>query len=197
MREAVPIKLDLKKTVSLTLDGNTFGDLLPCNAPTNRQFQRTVGCKNVACSTGYVKSRSPTLFTWQCLRSFEHLFSIDATATYISDQFKSNVASCVTFNETLNVWDLNSIRLPSYSATNSLVVDVDVTRANVFSFPFVAGPASSISAVYTSIDMAHKIGEASASIGIDEEKECAADTLLRPINAPPPWKTIIVLDLDI
>ena len=51
--------------------------------------------------------------------------------------------------------------------------------------------------MYTSIDMAHKIGEASASIGIDEEKECAADTLLRPINAQPPWKTIIVLDLDL
>ena len=192
MHEAVPIKLDLTKTVSLTLDENTFGDLLPCDAPTNGQFQRTVGCKNIACSAGYVKSRSPTLFTWQCLRRFEHLFSIDAITTYISDQFKSNVASCVTVNETLNVCDLNSIRLPSYSA---LVVDVDVTRTNVFLFPFVAGPASSISAVYTSIDMAHKIGEASASIGIDEEKECAADTLLRPINAPPPWKTIIVLDL--
>ena len=110
---------------------------------------RTVGCKNAACSAGYVKSRRPTLFTWQCLRSFEHLFSIDATAKYISDQFKSNVTSRVTFYETLNVWDLISIRLPSYSAINSLVVDVDVTRTNVFSFPFVAGPASSISAVYT------------------------------------------------
>ena len=181
-REAVPIKLDLKETVSLTLDENT-----------NRQFQGIVGCKNVH----YVMSRSPTLFTWQCLRNFEHLFSIGATATYISDQFISNVASCVTTNETLNVWDLNSICLPSYSATNSLVVDVDVTRTNVFSFLFVAGPASSISAVYTAIDMAHKIGEASESIGTDEEKECAVDTLLRPINAPSPWKTIIVLDLDL
>ena len=79
--ELQTMKLDLKKANSLTLEDNMFGELLPCEPTSNRQFKRAAGCLDVKCSSGFVKSCSPTLFNWQCLRGFEHLLVHDEIAT--------------------------------------------------------------------------------------------------------------------
>ena len=46
---------------------------------------------------------------------------------------------------------LEKLVLPSFSATNSLVCNVDTTLTNIFSSPLIPGPASSCSAIYTAL----------------------------------------------
>ena len=64
--------------------------------------------------------------------------------------------------------------LPSFSGTNSIITDVDCTITNIFALPFIAGPASSTSAIYTSLVVANSISAGA----------CAG-------------KTVISLDLDL
>ena len=85
MGEFKPIEVNLGKTTSLKLKENSFADILPCDEPSNHQFRRSEGCKNVSYSSGYIKSRSTSLFVWQCFQSLEHLLINNEVATYISD----------------------------------------------------------------------------------------------------------------
>ena len=143
-----PLQLTLKKTKSLMMDSNSsFAELLPCEEPSNRTFKRTSGCKDVTCSAGFSKSRSPSLSTWSFLRSLEHLLVIDEKATYLKPALNGVVSER---------WNLESLCIPSFGATNSLVSVIDTTLTNIFVLPFVAGPATSTSAVYTALDIADK-----------------------------------------
>ena len=165
-REFKPIELTLEKTASLTLKDNSFGELLPCEEPSNRQFKRSDGCLNVTCAAGYVACRSATIPVWKSLRSFEHLLLKDETATYVSNHLNDTLAAPHPENESeeqVPSWNLDSLILPSLSATNSLVVTVDQTLTNIFPLPFVAGPASSTSAVFTALDIAHRTSAATNS----------------------------------
>ena len=94
---------------------------------------------------------------------------------------------------------------------------MDTTLTNIFPLPFVAGPASCTSAVFTALDVAHKINVVTAtnSLNIPDgtEHECTPEEIDRARNEdennsmenpgltrsldPPAWKTIIVLDLDL
>ena len=47
--------------------------------------------------------------------------------------------------------------LPSFSATDSLVSTMDRTLTNNFQLHFIAGQSSLISAVFTTLDVAHKM----------------------------------------
>ena len=66
--------------------------------------------------------------------------------------------------------------LPSFSATNSLVCNADLTRTNIYSTPLIPGPASSYSAIYTALIRAYNIST-----------WCCGDTT----------KTVISLNLDL
>ena len=145
---------------------------------------------------------------------------VEATADDLSeiDNVQSNIQPATAESEpqtqTLR-WNLDCLKLPSFSATNSLVYTVDTTLTNIFPLPFVAGPASSTSAVFTSLDIAHRtnivssrssLGDPDISDQVDEvsreqddDERSTADNiiLLRPVDPPPAWKTIIVLDLDL
>ena len=219
-----PLELTLEKTMSLKLNDNSFADLLSCEEVSNRQFQRTPGCKDVTCSSGYERSRSPSMFIWSLLRSLEHLLVVDEGATYVSRDIEQiSTVDSITFER----WNLESLRLPSFGATNSLVANIDTTLTNIFALPFVAGPASSISAVYTALDIAFKTsnviadplpvnqtyGDETTEIltvhevhqdkshpepdQIEEHEHSGNDALTRTLEPPPLWKTIIVLDLDL
>ena len=90
---------------------------------------------------------------------------------------------------------------------------MDKTLTNIFPLPFIAGPASSTSTstVFTSLETAHKTCTLSAKIPSivpqEDEYELEIDgvesntqeepTLIRPVDPPSPWKTIIDLDLDL
>ena len=50
---------------------------------------------------------------------------------------------------TLRKKGLSDLKLPSFAATNSLVLDIDTTLTNIHSTPLIPGPASSFSAIYT------------------------------------------------
>ena len=58
--------------------------------------------------------------------------------------------------ETLQL-SFKSLILTSFSATSSLLADVDLTLTNVFATPLVPGPASDFSAIYTSLKRAHGV----------------------------------------
>ena len=139
------------------MNADSFADLLTCEEVSNRQFQRTPGCKDVTCSSGYGKCRSPSMFAWSVLRSLEHLMVVDDEAMYISRGTKEILT---VENTIFEGWSLESLCLPSFGATNSLVTKIDTTLTNIFALPFVAGPASSISAVYTALDIAFKTSNA-------------------------------------
>ena len=57
----------------------------------------------------------------------------------------------------VKVPDLSNLKLPSFAATNSLVLNIDKTLTNVFSTPLIPGPASSYSAIYTALMRAQSI----------------------------------------
>ena len=220
-----PLELTLEKTSSLKLNDDSFADLLTCDEVSNRQFQRTPGCKDVTCSSGYGKCRSPSMFAWSVLRSLEHLMVVDDEAMYIS---RGTEEISTVENTIFEGWSLESLCLPSFGATNSLVTEVDTTLTNIFALPFVAGPASSISAVYTALDIAFKTsnaikeplsgnplyGGATTEVltanevhhqdeyefelnRLDEQEYFSANVPTRTLEPPPLWKTIIVLDLDL
>ena len=46
---------------------------------------------------------------------------------------------------------LENLCIPSFSATNSVLSDVDTSLTNIFNTPLVPGPASSYSAIYTAL----------------------------------------------
>ena len=206
-----PIELTLEKTSSLTLKDNSFGELLPCEEPSNRQFSRSNGCVDVTCSTGYEACRSATIPVWKCLRSFEHLLVKDETATYVSSRLSDKiVAPTSESDQPAPSWNLDSLILPSLSATNSMVVSVDQTLTSIFPLPFVAGPASSTSAVFTALEIAHKTSAVTSlnnqntvdpveepRVQNSDEEITREDFLTRSLDPPPSWKTIIVLDLDL
>ena len=50
------LKSKLEETTSLTLPGNTFGELLPCEEVSNRQLKQKDGCTNANCLPGYTES---------------------------------------------------------------------------------------------------------------------------------------------
>ena len=187
--EFQPLKLKLEKTTKLTLQDNNFADLLPCEETSNNQFKRTDGCVNVTCSSGFEKSRSSSSFTWMCLRSFEYLLIRDNDASFICDQIKKDIEQVEKNVENTSLWTLDTLCLPSFGASNSLVADKEISLTNIFSLPFVAGPASSISAVYTALDTAARVGKIAS---VDQ-----GDILTRSLEPPPSWKTIVVLDLDL
>ena len=92
---------------------------------------------------------------------------------------------------------------------------MDTTLTNIFPLPFVAGPASSTSAVFTVLDIAHRTSSVTSRNFVADPNETdlvdelsheqdnneynTADNLVfpRPVDPPPAWKTIIVLDLDL
>ena len=173
-----PIELELEKTTSLRLVENSFGDIIPCDPPTNRQFKRTKGCMNVTCGTGYIKNRSSNLFVWQCLKALEHIFANDERASYITmtsynDLELSNNDDPSNYQQ--KYWTLDTLKIPSFSATSSIVVSMDTTMTNIFALPFVPGPASSISAVFTALDIAHK-----TNLATIPEKEKEVENGIRP-----------------
>ena len=92
-------------------------------------------------------------------------------APYDSDDMKAKFPPDILEDESQGC-NLNSLMLPSFSATNSLVVTMDRTLKTVFPLPFVAGPASSTSAVFTVLAVAHKLNvsttKSSLSIYIEE-----------------------------
>ena len=55
------------------------------------------------------------------------------------------------------VTDISELKLPSFAATNSLVLKIDTTLTNIFSTPLVPGPASSYSAIYTALMRAQNV----------------------------------------
>ena len=204
--EFEPLKLKLEKTSKLTLQENNFADLLPCEETSNKQFKRTDGCLNVTCSSGYKKSRSSSLFTWISMRSFEYLLTCDEDVSFISDHIKNTIASAEETIENTSRWTLDNLRLPSFAASNSLVIDQEISLTNIFSLPFIAGPASSISAVYTGLVTADRVSKIASSEshhaesspdGKADHEVDHCDILTRPLKPPPSWKTIIVLDLDL
>lgn len=211
--ETKSIELKLEKTTSLKLIENSLGEITPCEEPSIRQFRRTKGCVDVTPSTGFSKCRSSTIPVWKYLRSFEHLLVKDESATYNSCDLINtmlDVAQALSEDSSLSrTWTLDSLSLPSLGATNSLVVDMDLTLTNVFPLPFVAGPASSTSAVFTALDIAHKTSiiantetqdiEDLQSDAPHEESVAAVDDASLPcsLQPPPSHKTIIVLDLDL
>lgn len=205
-----PMELKLEKNNTLTLNDNNFGEILPCNEPSNKSFKRTPGCEDASCSLDYEVNRSKSMFFWKLLRSFEHLLVLDESATYISEDIQVESAN-IMGTEHKEQWNINSLVLPSFGATNSLLVDMDMTLTNIFTLPFVAGPASSTSAVYTSLDIAYRT---SNTIHSDKELEVSSEvedvyafkenidpavenSITRTLETPPAWKTVIVLDLDL
>ena len=52
---------------------------------------------------------------------------------------------------TLRKKGLSDLKLPSFAAKNSLVLDIDTTLTNIHSTPLIPGPASSYSAIYTAL----------------------------------------------
>ena len=139
------------------------------------------------------------------MRSFEYLLINDNAASFISDKIKKAIGYSEGEMESTSGWTLDTLCLPSFAATNSLVANQEISLTNIFSLPFVAGPASSISAVYTALDTAHRVGKIASSSpvssSLDEETDTTVDQgdlLMRSLEPPTPtWKTIIVLDLDL
>ena len=62
--------------------------------------------------------------------------------------------------------------LSTFSATDPLVPTMDRTLTNNFQLPFIAGPSSLISAVFTAFDVAHKMNvttvKNSLSVSLEE-----------------------------
>ena len=83
MNEFVLLELNLEKTTYLKLKENSFSDILSCHDPSNHQFRRTEGCKNVSYSSGFIKGRSTTLFVQEYFWSLEHLLVKDEVAKYV------------------------------------------------------------------------------------------------------------------
>lgn len=127
-------------------------------------------------------------------------------ATYDSDDMKAKFPPDILEDESQGC-NLNSLMLPFFSATNSLVVTMDRTLNTVFPLPFVAGPASSTSAAFTVLAVAHKVNvsttKSSLSIyieEIDQEINVDENTILKnliltcPVDPPPAWKMNIFND---
>ena len=108
-----------KKTRKLTLDDSKFGELLPCDKPTNRQFKRTPGCTDASCSLDYVENRSQSFFFWKFLRSFEHLLVVDEEATYVSKDIQELTSTKIISSEHAESWTADSLMLPSFAASKS------------------------------------------------------------------------------
>ena len=75
----------------------------------------------------YVKNRSESLFSWKLLRSFEHLLAVDEEATYVSKDIQETSSAKIIITEHAESWTVDSLVLPSFAATNSLVTDMDTT----------------------------------------------------------------------
>ena len=54
-------------------------------------------------------------------------------------------------------WNLGYLMLPSLSTTNSLVLTMNITLTNIFPRSSVAVAASSIFAIFTALNLAHKM----------------------------------------
>ena len=127
-------------------------------------------------------------------------------ATSDSDDMKAKFPPDVLKDESQDC-NLNSVMLPSFSATNSSVVTMDRTLNTVFPLPFVAGPSSSTSAAFTVLAVAHKVNvsttksslsiyieEIDQKINVDENTILKNLILTRPADPPPAWKMIIFND---
>lgn len=69
-------------------------------------------------------------------------------------------------------WNLGSQMLSSFSATDSLVATLNRTLRNNFQLPFIAGPSSLTSALFTALDVVHKMNvttvKSSFSVSLEE-----------------------------
>ena len=146
---------------------------------------------------------------WQCFWSLEHLLVKDEVVTYVSDDINTKFPPDIHEDKSQH-WNLNSLILPSFSATNSLVVTMDRMLTNIFPLPFVARPAISMSAVFTALDVVHKVNvttaksslsilteESDQEINVDENNTLKNPVLTGPVDPPSAWTTIVVLDLDL
>ena len=92
-------------------------------------------------------------------------------STYISDNMNNKFPPDICKDE-LQRWNLGSLMLSSFSATDSLVPTIDRTLRNNFQLPFIAGPSSLIYAVFTALNVAHKMNvttvKSSLSVSLEE-----------------------------
>ena len=92
MAEFKSIEPNLTKTTSLKLKENSFANNLPCDEPSNCQFRCTEGCKNVSCSSSFIKNLGTKLLMQQYyFRSLEHLPAKDKVATYVLDDMNAKL----------------------------------------------------------------------------------------------------------
>ena len=142
-------------------------------------------------------------------RSLEYFLAKDEVTTYASDDLNTKFLPDRQEDESQR-WNVDFLMLPSFSATNLLSVTMDRTLTNIFPLSLVERPASFTSAVFTVLDVAHKINDATAKSSLDisldeihqkinvlENNLLENPILTHPVNPPPAWKTIIVLGLDL
>ena len=149
VKENCPIALPTlcQNQSSATLDDNEFNDLLPYSKPSISKFQRSPGSTDAQLPASTIDSEQ-NFTPWLSFRSYEHMLVKD-------DEQNNDEGDHVLLKNKVN--DISELKLPSFAATNSLVLKIDTTLTNIFSTPLVPGPASSYSAIYTALMRAQNV----------------------------------------
>ena len=91
--------------------------------------------------------------------------------TYISDNINNKFPTDIRKDESQR-WNLGYQMLSTFSATDPLVPTMDRTLTKNYQRSFIAGPSSLISAVFTALDVAHKMNVTTAknslSVSLEE-----------------------------
>ena len=127
-------------------DFSFFNDLLPHSKPPWSQFQRSPGSIDASLPVSILDSEQ-NFMPWLCFRSYEQLLVKNSENNEETDAQATSARKK----------GLSDLKLPSFAATNSLVLDIDTTLTNIHSTLLISGPASSYSAIYTALMRAQNV----------------------------------------